>query len=441
MSAGEFKALEDTVRGFLRANNLQDSRILVAFSGGSDSLGLLALLSQMTYVHAVYVDHGIRPVDELDSEMEANRRNCEALGVSYDQVHLGRGKAEALAQQRGKGLEEACRTLRYEALELKRLELGMDYIATAHTADDVSETMLMRILRGSPLYSIRGPRPINGLLVRPLLGVTKDQLRAYLVHKGLSWSEDSTNVEPFCLRNKVRLGIIPAIEKAFPSYREALCRLDVSIALLKGLELDYSRPIPLEKLQKADENGRLQAIYALWDRQCSSGKELSLSFCSQVLRLIEKGSGRAQAAGWQFSINKGCLALFPIASQDFEYPVQGERGLLDLGGGRAFAWGPDIDSDSKTLFWDRTFLSENASLQNARPGMTIKLSGGTKTVFSLLGDQKVPLALKAQVPVLLDKGEVKAVFARSFGGADRLCVDFKLALAPSKITLYSIVYT
>ncbi|MDR1469822.1 MAG: tRNA lysidine(34) synthetase TilS, partial [Spirochaetaceae bacterium] len=143
-----------------------DATLLAAVSGGADSTAMLASCASLRErafckkggLRAVYVDHGLRPVEECAGDAEAVRALCDDRGVGCTVATVGRGRIEAWARETGSGIEAAARHFRYEALRCEAERVGADFILVAHTRDDARETALMRFLRGS------GPR---GLALMP----------------------------------------------------------------------------------------------------------------------------------------------------------------------------------------------------------------------------------------------------------------------------------
>ena len=188
-------------------------RYVVAFSGGIDSLALIAFMSEEERKRsvAVYVDHSIRGREELDKEISLNRKNTRKLGIPFYIIKLGDGAVERYALEKDCGTEAAARSLRYSALERFREENGFDWILTAHHQDDQTETLIMRMMSSSPFWSYGGIREIEGHIRRPLLTLEKKEIKKKVRESGLKWSEDSTNSDENYKRNWIRKNILPSI--------------------------------------------------------------------------------------------------------------------------------------------------------------------------------------------------------------------------------------
>ena len=193
-----------------------DTPLCVALSGGADSVALLSMLADAPPVSAVHVHHGIRGA-EADRDEAFCRQLTERLGIPLTVLRID---APALARERGVSLETAARDGRYAAIVGHMKHSGIPLLVTAHHAGDQLETMLQHLLRGSGLSGLCGipacrPLDENVWVVRPLLTVTKEELKQYLAETGLDFVEDSTNADPCCTRNKLRLEVIPLLEQLY----------------------------------------------------------------------------------------------------------------------------------------------------------------------------------------------------------------------------------
>ena len=209
----------------IRLDDARGRHLLIALSGGADSVALLALLRAQRERYdltltAAHYHHGIRGAD-ADGDADFCRELCARLDV---QLIEGRGDVPALARVRGLGLEAAAREARYAFLYAARESCDADWIALAHHRDDQAETVLMHLLRGAGPDGACGMARLDRGLYRPLLDVSKESLRKYLETQGLSWREDATNADSCTPRNALRLNVLPEIEKSYPSAAVALTR-------------------------------------------------------------------------------------------------------------------------------------------------------------------------------------------------------------------------
>jgi tRNA(Ile)-lysidine synthase len=210
-------------------------RVAVAVSGGADSVALLVAMAEARretglVLSATHVHHGLRGA-EADGDAQFVAELARQLGVPVRTEH---GDAAALAAERGQGVEEAARFLRYRVFHDLLASREADVVATAHTLDDQAETVLMKMLRGAWTEGLGGIAPVVtveekgggcGRIVRPLLEVTRAEIVAYLEGRGQPWREDSTNQEPTFTRNRVRYTLLPQLREFQPRIAEHLSRM------------------------------------------------------------------------------------------------------------------------------------------------------------------------------------------------------------------------
>ena len=194
--------------------------VLCAVSGGADSMYLLANLLEgsgaLGYAVAVaHFDHQLRETSSRDAAFV--REWCAGRGVT---CVVGSGDVAEEAKRRGTGIEETARILRYAFLERTAEELGAEVIATAHTADDNAETLLMNLTRGSGLEGLCGIPPRRGNLVRPMLTTTREEIEAWLTANEVPHVEDETNADERYTRNFVRHQVMPLLKQINPKVTE-----------------------------------------------------------------------------------------------------------------------------------------------------------------------------------------------------------------------------
>lgn len=204
--------------------------IVVGLSGGPDSVCLFHVLCslkrklQIGDITAVHINHGMRGA-ESDGDEEYARSLAESMGAEFISFKYD---VPAIAAASGEGTEEAGRRLRYAAFEKIRREKGAARIAVAHNMNDQAETVMMRIMRGTGLRGLAGIDHMraDGIVIRPLLDVKRSEIEAYCEENGLAPHIDSTNKQDIYTRNKIRLNLLPAMQRDFnPNIMEALVRL------------------------------------------------------------------------------------------------------------------------------------------------------------------------------------------------------------------------
>ena len=197
---------------------LQD-KVLVAFSGGPDSVALLRCLLSLGYrCECAHCNFHLRG-EESDRDERFVRSLCSSLQVPLHVVHF---QTEAYAAQKHLSIEMAARELRYDWFHRLRGEVGARVIAVAHHRDDSVETFLLNLIRGTGIQGLKGIAPVNGPVVRPLLQVGREEIEEYLHSLGQDSVTDSTNLQDEFTRNKIRLHLLPFLKTMNPSIAEGL---------------------------------------------------------------------------------------------------------------------------------------------------------------------------------------------------------------------------
>jgi len=215
---------------------------LTAVSGGADSMAMLTALHQnFTFnssfadrqLSVLHVEHGLRPSQESCADAEFVRSFCQKHGIICTVKNIPQGKIAAFAQRKGIGIEAAARHFRHKALAAEAARLGENtYILIGHTKDDMLETVLMRVLRGS------GPAGLSAMdntlvIQRPIISLSRTDVLAYLQTKGVSWCEDATNADDVFLRNRIRNRLVPLLDETFPSWRTGVSSMAETQSLVK----------------------------------------------------------------------------------------------------------------------------------------------------------------------------------------------------------------
>ncbi len=227
VSRRAWPALLHQVVKTIRSNGLTDrgQHLLVAVSGGPDSVALLSLLHRLRSswsltLTAVHFNYGLRGT-ESDSDQEFVAVFCREL-----EIPLSTRRLDVRGRQHRTSLQAAARDLRYRVMLDMAEDCGADRIAVGQTANDQAETVLLWMLRGAGLTGLSGmPVYRDGKIIRPLLNSTREDILAYLAHAGLSFRQDSSNAKPIYMRNRIRQEVMPILTRLVPSSVRALCRL------------------------------------------------------------------------------------------------------------------------------------------------------------------------------------------------------------------------
>lgn len=191
----------------------------MALSGGADSVALLRVLLQLGYTcEAAHCNFHLRG-EESDRDEAFVEKLCHTCHIPLHTIHFD---TKAYAGEHRLSIEMAARELRYDWFEKLRREGGFGVIAVAHHRDDSVETFLLNLIRGTGINGLCGIRPKNGVIVRPLLEVSRADILHYLEGLGQDYVTDSTNLQDEYVRNKIRLNILPMMEEINPSVKESI---------------------------------------------------------------------------------------------------------------------------------------------------------------------------------------------------------------------------
>ena len=395
------------------------SGLLIALSGGADSVALLHVASRyqekLGYrLEAMHIHHGIRG-SEADRDLEFCTTLCKELNIP---LSVREYDIPTLAASEKTGLEETARKYRYLALEQLAAEHRLDGIATAHTATDHMETVLLQLTRGTA--SLHGIPSLRGAYLRPLLSVTREEILAYLEAHGLSHVEDSTNQSDEYSRNLIRHQVLPVLRSLNPRVEEAFSRATAHAredeAYLQEVALSAANRGDAAEISALPGPIRSRALIA-------RAKQLGFSSLSQVhvnalVRLCQGAIPHSSLSlpGGAIVIEEGRLirksnALLP---SDWEFTLQNGENLLPDGSILLLCQNSDADPQKYTAYQQNIYkLLINATLNFATIEGTVTvrsrragdriLSGGIhRSVKKLFCDCKIPLAERPYTPIVCD---------------------------------------
>ena len=208
---------------FIASNNLRvkDKKYLIALSGGADSVCLLLVLDKLGYnIEAVHCNFNLRG-DESPRDEQFCIELCEKRNIK---IHLAHFDTNSYALLHKTSIEMAARNLRYSFFENLRHDVGADGICVAHHQNDCAETLIMNLIRGTGIKGLAGIMPKRDSIIRPLLCVSRDEIEDFLTKESQDYVTDSSNLDDFCVRNSIRLNIIPMMEKINPSVVQNIVR-------------------------------------------------------------------------------------------------------------------------------------------------------------------------------------------------------------------------
>ena len=406
-----------------------EDRVLVAVSGGPDSLCLLHVLwtereaRGLGEVTAAHLDHGLRG-EESAAEADWLAAWCQERRIA---CHVGRVD---LGARRGQSVQEAARTARYKFLEEAAARVGADKIATGHTRDDQAETVLGNILRGTGLDGLRGIPEQRGKIVRPLLGVTRREVEAYNQAHGLSPRQDSSNLSAeHYTRNRIRLELLPALRRDYNArVDDALVRLSE----ISRRDSDYLDAQAQAALTEATwdshvfhvelDRAALAALHPALLRRVlrlaianlrGTGEGVTHEHLEQACRMMAHSSPAAsvltlpspvctlRVAGDTLALT---LASVPISPGYFSVPlpVPGAAALEEIGWRVSVGW---EDEAGAAMLDADTVKSASLVLRNWRHGDRLDplgMSGRHKKVSDIFTDAKVPRFQRERIPIVAD---------------------------------------
>ena len=227
------------VADFIRRHQLlsHDGLHIVALSGGADSVALTLCLKQLGYrIEAAHCNFRLRG-EESDRDEAFVCQLCEAQNIPIHRIHFD---TRSYAELHKLSIEMAARELRYRYFEQLRHDLGAETICVAHHRDDAVETLLMNLMNGAGIHGLTGIRPKNGSIVRPLLGVSRQEIEEILHSIGQTYVTDSTNAVDDVLRNKIRLHLIPLMQQILPKSSENIAK---TASYIKDVETVFDAAI------------------------------------------------------------------------------------------------------------------------------------------------------------------------------------------------------
>lgn len=393
------------LRAFLKEQALLSpgDSVIAAVSGGADSVAMLFALYLLR--------------DELGITLEAAHFNHHLRGAESDRdeafvtdfcgrydipLHLGSGRIVPGK----KGLEAAARDARYAFL--RRLP---GKVATAHTADDNAETVLMRLIRGTGLKGLGAIAPVSGNVIRPMLTVTRDDVEAFLEEYALPHVEDSSNGTDDFLRNRIRHGILPLMRAENPRIGENLSAMAL---LLRQDEACLQAMIPEEQMPDVS---RLKAMEPALRRRAlerflkaqgvREPEQIHILQAEQLLYHWNPSAAMQFPGGVTIGRQYDRLVRLECAPElpETRLSVPGETCI----GGKRFVseYATDLEEQPDSVL---VCPVGALTVRSRRSGDTMRLPGGTRSLKKMYIDRKIPASQRAAVPVLADDRGVLAVF-------------------------------
>jgi tRNA(Ile)-lysidine synthetase-like protein len=425
-------------RALLGSGMPRGSRILLAVSGGADSVAMLDAMVRVStrqecdwILRVAHVNHGLR-----DSESDADERFVTSLAESYGlEVEVAHANVRAVSAARGLSIEAAAREERYRLLEGLLDRWPGDIIVTAHTEDDQAETLLLQLLRGAGLTGMGAMRPLTGRLARPMLGVSRQSIIQYVQDRALPYRVDSSNLDRAHLRNRLRQELMPILRQLNPAAVKTLAR-HASLAQIDADLIEREATSALRALNMIASDDEVSADLSSWRalhpalrRACirlmvrrllGSLTELS----STHITTVESALLRAGVDHLEHRLPRGLILiagasrfrlrstpdLEPSPVEHAELTVPGSL-TLSVGSVTAVRLDVSVAGSLETLravcgpnhaLCDADALGTTLTVRSRRPGDRIRPVGlkGSRKVQDVLVDHKVPASQRDRVPIV-----------------------------------------
>ena len=408
--------------------------ILVGFSGGADSSALLFMLSLYakengTRIYAAHLNHGIRG-EEADRDEAFCKEFAKSLNIEFFSKRLD---IPAIALQSGESVETAARNARYEFFDSIMETYQIKILATAHNADDNFETLLFNIARGTGLKGLCGipaSRPAkNGIVIRPILAMEKSEIIEFCKENGINFVTDSTNLVNDYTRNKIRNQIIPILKEINSGATKNASKMTQSLkddaSYLQNSADSFIEDfcdgdsVDLETILKAPAPIANRVLMRLYEN-VSGGETLETPHVQAISELAKKGIPHSSVS-LPFMIDakiedkKLCFLQKEERHADAEYEIflkDGEN-EIEVADVSIFL---NTDQYSKNIYKKSILLripfdkiNGVPVARNRRSGDKIFINGMHKSVKKLMNEKKIPLDLRARIPIICDEDGILAI--------------------------------
>lgn len=390
---------------FIREHNLilPGDSVVCAISGGADSvallLGLYLLRKKLGIsLSAAHFNHNLR-----GAESDRDQRFVESLCKRYD-IPLHIGSAKVVAGE--KGLEEAARKARYGFFETLSGK-----IATAHTADDNAETVLMHLIRGAGLKGLGGITPVRGNIIRPFLSVTRQEVLEFLREYHQDYVDDSTNAEDTFMRNRLRHHVIPLLKKENPRLAENMSKMALRLRMDEQMlsHMTQDELPDVSRLRAMDPPLRCRYIASFLEKCGVKEPEATHIRMAEQLVFSKNPSAYAEFPGKIIICRNYDTLQLRAVFRGLQQQTLTCPGTVDL---------PQLDlrivctrAVMPTLQWDQfTVYPKGEMVIRSRISTDrMRLQGGSKSLKELFIDKKIPAPIRSSVAVIADEHGVLGV--------------------------------
>ena len=425
------------VKNTISKYQLLDSgdKVLVGVSGGPDSIALVHILKQVAteynlQLHIAHLDHCLRGL-ESTADAEFVKQIASQLKIAITTVSR---QVKNYQQQHNLSLEDAARQVRYDFFLDLLKELNFDKLALGHHANDQAETILMKFLRGSGLKGLGGMEPKKSQIIRPLIELKKEEIKQYCIDHNLKWRIDSTNQEKICLRNKVRLDLLPQLKEEYNQNlinnlnqmgqilrdEDDFLRIETRERLLEIIINSSNHKLVIDKGKFLDLHVALQRriIREIYKRLTSSYEDLYFANVQEVMQLIKsKSTGVQKGLPGKVLVKlsyQQIIFMLPAAEKEidfFFYQLKAgekvEMPELDIIVNTKvltsdYPWRQELSAENK-VFFDLDKIGDTFKIRQRRSGDSFQPLGmsGTKKLKDFFIDQKIPRSKRDETPIFV----------------------------------------
>ena len=403
-------------------------RVLAGVSGGPDSIALLHLLDSCRdrygfELFVVHVNHRLRP--EADGEAQYVQQFCEQKQIPF---RLFDEDVAGYAKQHGMSLEQAGHEVRHTCFRKAAEAWNITKLALGHHGDDRAESVLLHLVQGCGLDGLTAMPPKDGWLIRPFAFLQKKDLVQYCEQHSLQYFTDATNLEPGCLRNQIRLEVLPQLKAYNPQITESLLRLQESC----GADADYleqytetlwhqygSREaeqavFPADVLREQHIAMQRRILRCIYRQVRGSEQNLSFGQTEQMRQIAMTNDGSQElhlADGLLFvrEYNRLCVTKKLEKTSDYQYLWNTEQELFVPESECVFKAELDLTSETagaEVLDVDYSRISLPLTIRNRKPCDVLKMPFGRKKLKDFFIDKKIPASRRDRIPVVLSGSEI-----------------------------------
>ncbi|MBP3669332.1 MAG: tRNA lysidine(34) synthetase TilS [Bacteroides sp.] len=402
-------------------------KVLVALSGGADSVALLRVLDALGYqCECAHCNFHLRG-EESNRDETFVQQLCQKFDIPLHVTHFD---TTDYARTHRISIEMAARELRYQWFETLRQSIGASVIAVAHHCDDSVETFLLNLIRGTGINGLKGIAPKNGNVVRPLLQESRENILDYLQHLNQDYVTDSTNLQDEYMRNKIRLNLLPLMKELNPSVSESIAATAERLADA-ALIYNKEREMAIQRVMKGE---KVISISALLDETAPSSLLFELlhpyGFNSSQIKdiyqsLFGQSGRRFHSSQWEVLRDRDSLILHSFNGEEINHiPPTLTYETVDIT--------PDFiiprDKHIACLDADKVTLPLIVRKWQAGDKFTPLGMKGKKNVSDYLTDRKFTLFQKEHQYVACQGDKIVWLIGERIDNAYRIDTDSKRAL-------------